>query len=69
MGEPPNSWTLDCGRQSPAARNRLAAICSEQRSFNISYSGRMDWAQVSILLGVASFAAIVLFVMYRKPHA
>jgi hypothetical protein len=55
----------------PAAACPALPSCGdllEQQTYNISYSSKMDWAQVSILFGVASFAAIVLFVMYRKPH-
>jgi hypothetical protein len=51
------------------ASNRLAAICAKQQTFNISYDSKMHWGQVSILFGVACFAGIALFVMYRKPHA
>jgi hypothetical protein len=35
----------------------------------IAHSGTMDWAQVGIFFAVATFAGIVLFVMYRKPPA
>jgi hypothetical protein len=36
---------------------------------NISYNKKMEWGQVSIFLAVACFAAIVLFMVNRKPHA
>jgi hypothetical protein len=51
------------------ASNDLAAICAKQQTFNISYDSKMHWGQFSILFGVACFAGIALFVMYRKPHA
>ena len=46
----------------------LAAIWSKQQTSNISYSSEMDWDQVSIFFAVACFAAIVFFMIYRKPR-
>ena len=47
----------------------LAAIWSKQRTSNIFYNWEMEWGQVAIFFAVACFAAIVLFMVYRKPQA
>ena len=36
---------------------------------HISYNWEMEWGQVAIFFAVACFAAIVLFMVYRKPQA
>jgi len=46
----------------------LAAIWSKQRTSNIFYNWEMEWGQVAIFFAVACFAAIVLFMVYRKPR-
>ncbi len=49
-----------------AASNSLATIWLQVTDLQYPYSRQMEWGQVIIFFAVACFAAIVLFMVYRK---
>jgi hypothetical protein len=51
-------------RLSKSCGYSLHAIASE-----ISYSSKMIWGQVSVLVGLTCFGAVALLMMHRKPGA
>src|SRR5215472_6325185 len=56
-------------RRDPPRQTVLRLFGPKHPTFSISYNWRMDGGQVSILVAVACFAALVVFMVCRKPRA